>query len=44
MVEKDQSQKTTVTIAHVGDSRVVLMTGGKAVRMTRDHKGTDPDE
>jgi serine/threonine protein phosphatase PrpC len=44
MVEKETSQKTTVTIAHVGDSRVVLRTSGKAVRLTRDHKGSDPDE
>ena len=44
MVEKEKSGKTTLTIAHVGDSRVVLMTAGKAIRMTRDHKGSDVEE
>ena len=33
-----------MTVAHIGDSRVVLRNNGKAIRVTRDHKGSDPDE
>ncbi len=44
MLEKQMSGETTMTVAHVGDSRVVLMNSGKAIRVTRDHKGSDPGE
>jgi len=43
-LEKKTNGQSTVTIAHVGDSRVVIRIAGKAQRITRDHKASDPDE
>ena len=44
LVEKTKSGKSTVTFAHIGDSRAVLSSGGIAKRMTDDHKGSNPSE
>lgn len=37
-------EKTFLHTANCGDARIVLCRGGKAIRLTVDHKGTDPDE
>lgn len=37
-------QDDILTVANLGDSRAVLCSGGKAVRITIDHKPTDPSE
>ena len=31
-------------VAHAGDSRVVLSCGGKAIRLTQDHKPDNTEE
>lgn len=40
----DSSQKRVLYTANVGDARTVLCRGGKAIRLTYDHKGTDEHE
>lgn len=37
-------QDGMLTVANLGDSRAVLCSGGKAVRITTDHKPTEPSE
>jgi len=34
----------SLVLAHVGDSRATLCRAGQAVRLTRDHKPSDPEE
>lgn len=42
---RDGKKVQVVYTANAGDTRIVLSSaGGKALRLTRDHKGSDPEE
>lgn len=43
LLRKEQNLRKCY-IANLGDTRAVMNIDGKAVRMTVDHKGIDPDE
>lgn len=43
VINKDDKTRVLYT-ANVGDARVVLCRGGKAFRLSYDHKGSDPNE
>ena len=43
-VAKEGEAKAQITVSWVGDSAVVLSTGGKALKLTRDHKCSDDSE
>lgn len=43
LLKKEQNIRKCY-IANLGDTRAVMNIDGKAVRMSVDHKGIDPDE
>lgn len=41
---RDDATKKVLYTANAGDARAVLCRGGRAVRLTYDHKGSEPQE
>jgi len=44
LIREEEEGVKRLYSANVGDARTVLCRGGQAMRITRDHKGTDEDE
>lgn len=43
-VLRTEGSKRMLHVANVGDSRAILIRGGKGIRLTFDHKASDPEE
>lgn len=44
LLQKQSNNTITLHTANAGDARIVLGHGGKATRMTKDHRTDDPEE